>query len=248
MQKSTIQSDLLLSESSLTKELPEKSLSNIGDAQKAPSLVDAHARKIPFSEMEPFQLSWYTHHDIKQRYPIDAIFVFAQALGWLAASTAIIIAFFIVHGASQVLAPETFVAHLHLLFARVLLACTLFSLLYWEFYRWTLEIRVVGFRLIFSYGVLWKTRRSLAIDPIMRIKVKQSQLDLLFNLYRIDMWLPGDSIGEKLVIPGLSKENAYNLHQFFTLELNRRISLAQGALDRESEMRITESIRGEALA
>jgi hypothetical protein len=215
-------------------------------AGNAPCVIDSHAKKARFSEIDSRQLSWYTQQDLRDRYKISFAFVLMKCLKWLALCIATWAGYIYWHGFESILVPQSFTQHLQLIGVRMTLAVLLFMLLYWEMYRRMLEVRIVGFRLIVTQGVLWKVRGSMAIVPIMQITVKQSGLDLLFNIYRVVMWVPGNSEeDDMLTIPGLSHSSAYDLHNFMTIELNRQVFLSGSALESEDQMRLQEAMAGE---
>jgi hypothetical protein len=214
--------------------------------KNAPSIVDPEAKKSRFSEIDGRQLKWYTHHDLRERYNISFRFVLMKCLKWLGLAVVAWFTYLYVYGLAGIIAPESFTQHLFLITARLTLAIFLFALLYWELFRRTLEMRIVGFRFILTHGVLWKIRASIAIIPVMQITVKQTGLDLLFDVYRIAMWVPGSSDhDDMLVIPGLNRTDAYDFHNFMTIELNRQVFLAGSALEAEDQMRLHEAMEEE---
>lgn len=187
-----------------------------------------------YSDLASRHLRWYKTQDLRELYAISPLLVLERSYRWLLLSFCLISGYFHLYGLSGFWVPKSIVQHALLIGVRLHLFIGLCLCLYWELYRQGLEFHLSGFRILYSRGVIRKVKHSLSLEPAMRLSIKQNRFDLLFDLYRIYIWLPGmDDEKQLLVIPGLRKKDAHDLYDFLTHELSRRIALAPQALDTE---------------
>lgn len=187
-----------------------------------------------YSDLASRHLRWYKTQDLRELYAISPLLVVEKSYRWLLLSIFLVSAYLHLYGLSGFWVPKSIIQHAFLISVRLHLFIGLCLCFYWELYRQTLEFHLSGFRILYSRGVIRKVKHSLSLEPAMRLSIKQNRFDLLFDIYRIYIWLPGmDSEKQLLVIPGLRKKDAHDLYDFLTHELSRRIALAPQALDTE---------------
>jgi hypothetical protein len=252
------------SEEKLTTALSEN-LTNGSDGDFTPILPNVVASnqgipKLEFADPATRQLYWYKNEDLLNRYRVSQHFVLEHTLHWLfltVLSWGIYINIFGIEGVftpplffgplfANSLFPEGTLQGIVFYLARGSLLIFLFMVIYWELYRRSIELRISGFRLIHTRGIIWKTRVSMAVIPVMQIFIEQSFFDLLFDHYRIRIWLPGNAQTDTFIIPSLCREHAFDLQNFLSAELSRQVFIAGQAVEVEDQIRINNSIESTA--
>jgi len=95
--------------------------------------------------------------------------------------------------------------------------------LYRELYRRTTVLHMPGFRVMFSRGILFKIRGSIPLVPVVQVYARQTPLDMLFDLHRVEIFTPLTPKAEYTVVTGLTAKSAFGFQKFLTNELNRQV-------------------------
>lgn len=79
-----------------------------------------------------------------------------------------------------------------------------------QWQAWSYQLREHD--LMLSYGVIWKTRRSVARDRIQHVDINSGPLDRRFGLVQVSLYAAG-AMGSVGSIPGLKPEEAEHLRE-----------------------------------
>lgn len=95
----------------------------------------------------------------------------------------------------------------------VMLGCTV-RFLYDLTYYWIFSYSIQLDHFSITRGVLFRSRMSLPIAKINDVTIKRGPIELMLQLYRIEILTGSALMGETVQIPGLSRDNAAALQKY----------------------------------
>lgn len=191
---------------------------------------------------ERLNLSWYKAVPLRDEFPISPLFVVQKSLSFLVITVVAWASYIYFYGIEGIIESYDASQSVFWLVCRTLLGVCLVVILYWEAYRRTIEYAIEGFRLVIRMGIFWKLKGSIALLPVTQVFVKQSAMDLLFDLYTIQLYTPMTPDDSLTRIPGLSRDQAYAMEKRLTDELNRQVFIAPEAREIEQNLQMVEDI------
>jgi hypothetical protein len=106
-------------------------------------------------------------------------------------------------------------------------AASLGSIIYWDIYRRNIEITIEGLRLNYTRGVIRKSTGSLVLRSHNLVQLFQRPLDRFFNVWEVQVYASNQPNVEFALIPGLTREDGYDLLRFFTSEFSKQVTVQE---------------------
>jgi membrane protein YdbS with pleckstrin-like domain len=181
-------------------------------------------------------LTWLEEQSLREITKISLLFSVAKSLKVLSLASLSLAIYIGIYGFEGVLRVESFSQHVQLLIVRGVVAAGLFSLLYWEVYRQSIEMWVDGFTLRVSRGVFFKKRSVMPISPFLTVFIQQSPFEFLCRLYSCHMYTINSPSTDILTVPAMTRKNAFALKAYLTAQVNRLGKVSKEAADMEKAM------------
>lgn len=115
---------------------------------------------------------------------------------------------------------------------RVLLWMFSISVIYWEMYRRSIDVRINGFRFEVTKGVIWKVLHSSHLVPHTNVFVRQNSFfDVILGLASLEVYLVNSRSPDQCHIPHMPRLRANKLKSLLTHEMDKHLSLKKLAED-----------------
>lgn len=168
------------------------------------------------------ELSTFGELDLMEYYPLGFRYSIRKTIGWLSL-------FAVLFGVYQILSwleilPNIFVFD-QLVIAYASAALFTLKLCYWELYRRTLQIRVVGFRFLTSRGVILRTIGSQPFVPFNEVYESYDFFDILCGTRNVHYYTFMDPTQRTLRFEGLTPPQAKGMMRFLSTFLTKQIGM-----------------------
>jgi hypothetical protein len=203
---------------------------------RTPALLVPSRKVVP--NLDEVHLHWYDEYDLKKLYPPSNWLIVSDSLPWIGIASVVTFLGAILQGPVALISPESINEAVVSWLVRVSLLGCIFSVFFFYLSLASSGFRISGFRLVVSKGVLWKKKASMAIAGVAQFYVKQLPREALFNLYRVEMFLPMTPDNSLTVFRGLSKKQAHHFEAFMSREMNRQMFVSGDAIKLEQEARV----------
>lgn len=206
-----------------------------GDAD-LPGLTASARRSSLVPDVSDVHFAWYKEYDLKKLYPISPLLCIQESFAWLAAAAVLTAIHLFVFGPSFFGFVEDPVQHISSLSVRGSIIAAMVAVVYHYLLEQTKELKMNGFRLILAKGIFRRLHGSMTLGAIGQIYIKQKPIDMIFNLYRVQILVPMTPDNSLSLFRGLTREQAYHLQSFLAREMNRQVFVSGDAIKAEEEI------------